>query len=86
MHAIAGQVGRSGRGVRHVQWMLRDSLRTEKEPASALERTRRLLDHLDQDRDLMAETLLVATSEARRHTEVPFDAATLDWLASGEMR
>lgn len=61
--------------------MLRDSLRAEREPASALERTRLLLNHLHHDRDVMAETLLTATSEARRHTRVPFDAATLAWLA-----
>ena len=84
MHEVAGRVGQHGRGVRHVQWMLAESLREERDPAAALRRTRMVLDHLDQDRHLMAATLLEATAEVRRHTPVPFDADTLRWLEEVE--
>ena len=59
-HEAAREVGRDGRGLRHVQWMLRDSLREERHPDAVLERTRIVLSHLQHDRDLMSDALRYA--------------------------
>lgn len=76
---LAADVGRDGRGLDHVQRILHETLRNERDPVRALDHTRLTLEHLQQDRDLMAEALLTARAEVRRHHPVGFDRHLLTW-------
>lgn len=78
-HELAADVGRDGRGLDHVQRILHESLRAEGDAVRALDHTRLTLSHLRQDRELMAQALLTARAEVRRHQPVGFDADLLTW-------
>lgn len=76
---LAAAVGQDGRGLDHVQRMLRQTLREEADPVRALRQTQDHLAHLRQDRALMAQALLAARAEVRHHQPVEFEPSLLSW-------
>jgi len=79
-HDLARDLGSSPRAIEHVQRMLLEHLKSERSVEEALLRTRMVLEHLQQDRSDMAQVLLAARSEVRRHEPIGFDHDLMAWL------